>query len=172
MARIRVDLPDEIMGKLKRLKHRIKISQVCREALDRRLATIGEKGEGLDIENLIPRLREERVLVEGKWEELGRRNATIWLDGASYLELKAVTTDESPSDMDRYKLPPSAFRLMRLETKEAQGSCRGHHAVAYKSAWLHYVREIWQQVVAELDQVEKPGPKGKPKPMEAAEATA
>lgn len=172
MARIRVDLPDEIMEKLERVKHRINISQVCREALDRRMAGIGEKGEGLDIENLIPRLREEKAQVEGKWEELGRRNAVIWLDGASYLELKAVTTDESSTAIDRYKLPPSAFRLMRLDTKEAQGSCRGHHAVAYKTAWLHYVRKVWQQVAAEPDQVEKPVPKGKLKLMEAAEATA
>ena len=67
MARIRVDPLDKIMEKLERAKHRINISQVCREALDRRMATNGEEGEGLDIENLIPRLREERALVEGKW---------------------------------------------------------------------------------------------------------
>ena len=171
MARISVYIPGEIMEKLERVKHRINISEVCREALDRRMAAIGERGEGLDMENLIPRLREERAQVDGKWEELGRRNAAVWLDGASYLEVKAVATDEPSSNMENYKLPRPAFHLMRLDTKEVQGGCRGHHAVAYKTAWLHHVMDVWQQLVAEPDRVEKPVSKGEPEPVETEEAT-
>ena len=170
MARISVYIPDEIMEKLDGMKHRINISEVCREALDWRMATIGEWVEGLDTENLIPRLREEGAQVKGRWEELGRRNAAIWLDGASYPQVQEFAVSEPFSNMADFQLPRSAYLLMRLDIKESTENPRGDLEVAYKTAWLHHVSEVWQRLVAEPVQVEKPVPKVKSKPVGKAES--
>ena len=150
MPRISVSLPEELIRRLEPIKDRINISQVCREALERRAAAFEraaeEQGDDTHLVSLIARLREEKEVVEGKFEELGRRAAAVWLSTASYAELSETMENQSTSEMDKYRLPRPAFRIMRRDMKEAAVSSEGAHAVAYKTAWLDYVRSVWSQV--------------------------
>ncbi len=155
MARISISIPDELMAKLEPLKEGINISQLCREALERRIDAYERaskrNGQELDIEGLVQRLREESALVEGKFELLGRENAAEWLSAASYLEFKNLAEADNSSNMHKYKLPRAAFRTMKRNMAQANATCDGVQAVAYKTAWLDYVRAVWSQVVGQLE---------------------
>ena len=150
MARVSISLPDELMAKLEPIKGKINISQACREALERRIAiferTAAQPDYDLDLQGLITRLREERVLAEGNWENLGRGNAAAWLSTASYMEIKNTLEHHTSSNGHKYKLPRVAFKTMKQHMKEAQGSLEGPEATVYKTAWLDYTRSVWAQV--------------------------
>ena len=155
MSRISISLPDELIARLEPLKERINISQVCREALERRSDMLQRAAEheenDLDLENLTGRLHEERALVDGKWEYLSRRNAAAWLSTTSYEELKSVVEHPRRSDTKKYKLPRTAFRMMKRDMKEANGGTEGTPAVMYKTAWLDYVRAVLDRIKSEVE---------------------
>ena len=154
MPRISVSLPEELVARLAPVKARINVSQVCREALEHRLDSFeraAAQGADLDLEVLVDRLRSERELIEGKFEDLARRNGATWLSTASYLELKDVAETQSTTRMDRYRLPRAAFRVMRQDMEESKQGIEGPQAVVYKTAWLDYVRSVWSDVVQHLD---------------------
>ena len=99
-----------------------------------------------------------------------RRNAAAWLGAASYRELEGVIDEGDPSAIRKYKLPHAAFRIMKREFRRADGDretrrANGEHemrrangdlegsaAVAYKTAWLDYVKAVWVQVELQLDE--------------------
>ncbi len=155
MPRLSITIPDELMASLQPIKERINVSQVCREALERRIlafqAADKNEGDDLDMESLITRLREERALVEGKFEDLGMRNATAWLETTTYLDLKSIAENHNATNMGKYRLPHAAFQTMKKDMEEAKVSCEGTHTVAYKTAWLDYVGIVWAQVVNHVD---------------------
>ena len=155
MPRISISIPDQLMAKLEPIKDGINISQLCREALERRVAAFERAAghESLDFEGLVKRLRDERSTEESKFEDLGKDNAGRWLNAVSYLELKNVADKPSSSNLPKYKLPSAAFQTMKQDMAEANVSCEGGQAIAYKTAWLDYVRSVWAQVV---DQIESP----------------
>ena len=132
------------------MKGQINISQVCREALERRVSiyqgAAGQHGDDLDVEGLITRLREERALTETKWQGLGRQNAAGWLRTASYLEVKNVVENQSIADMHRYRLPRAEFQIMKRHMEESKESLEGITAVMYKTAWLDYARAVWAEI--------------------------
>ena len=156
MTRISISLPDELTARLEPIKGKINVSQVCREALERRIAAFEraaeQQGEDLDLGDLIARFRDERALIEGKFETLARSNASSWLGTSSYLELKAVAENQNSSSMDKYRLPRAAFRRMKEDMGEAKLGSEGLHAVVYKTAWLDYVRGIWDEIVKQLEE--------------------
>ena len=157
MPRISVSLPDELMARLEPVKDRINVSQECREALERRIASferLAEQQNGdIDMPELVERLREERTLVEGRFEQLARTNAARWLSTAGYSEFKLVVDGRAAVDVETYRLPKAAFKQMKKDVEEARLGSNGVHATAYKTAWLDYVGSIWSEVV---DQVEGP----------------
>ncbi len=159
MSRVSISLPDELMTRLEPLKKGINVSQVCREALERRIAIFEqatvENGADLDTVGLIDRLREERALVESKVEDLGRRNAAAWLATASYLELKSVLEEQATGDITKYRLPKTAFRAAKVDLRETVGGFNGLPAVAYKTAWLDYVKAIWDRVKNDAEVAEE-----------------
>ena len=158
MARISVSMSDELVARLEPVKDRINVSQVCREALERRIssferASSDQEGDP-DVGDLVERLREERALLEGMLESRARRNAASWLSTTSYVELKSVTENGNSVDMGKYRLPRGAFKTMKQDLLEPEKlELDGVHAVAYKTAWLDYVKALWAQV---LEQVEEP----------------
>ena len=173
MPRLSISLPDELMARLEPVKKDINVSQVCREALERRIAIFeqacSEGGTDLDIENLVARLQEERTLIEGTVEKLARRNAADWLATVSYLELKNVV-EQSGADIVRYRLPRAAFRVSRQQMRKAAGGFEGAPAIAYKTAWLAYVKAVWAPVDARAAHVDTQAePNEEPEPAEVAE---
>ena len=46
----------------------------------------------------------------------------------------------------RYRLPKAAFRVAKRDLRKAVGGSNGLSAVAYKTAWLDYVKAVWDQV--------------------------
>lgn len=151
MARISISLPDSLMKKLEPIKDRINVSQLCREALEQRVAAFeragNHNGQNLDLGTLVHRLREERDLFGGKFEQLGKNNAAGWLITASYLEIHNIATHNYSGGMYEYKLPYSAFDTMKQDMQGVRLSCDGPQAVVYKTAWLDYVKAIWSEVV-------------------------
>ncbi len=153
MARISISIPDKLMAKLEPIKDGINISQLCRETLERRVAAF-ERASGhdtLDLDGLVRRLRDERSIEACKFEALGTTNAGCWLNTVSYLELKNIAENPNSSNMFKYKLPRAAFKIMKQDMAEANVSCEGGQAVAYKTAWLDYVRSVWGQVVDQIE---------------------
>ena len=155
MSRISISVSEELMARLEPVKERINVSHVCREALERRIGSLeraSEQGsEELDLEGLIDRLREERTVAEGRFEQLGRRNAATWLATASYAELKRVAENHVTVSMEKYKLPRSCFRQMKQDMEAAKVGSDGLHSVAYKTSWLDYVRAIWAQLLERVE---------------------
>lgn len=155
MARISVSVPEELLVRLEPVKERINVSQVCRDALERqiqvfeRAATV--QADTPDLEALIDRIRQERVLVEGRFEELGRHNAATWLVTAPYLELKVVTETNGAVDMGKYRLPSSSFKTMKRDMENERVTVEGPQATTYKTAWLDQVRTVWTQVIEQLE---------------------
>lgn len=125
-------------------------SQVCREALERRIAIFDqpflENSANVDAEAPIGRLRGEGAAVEDKVEELGRHNAAAWLATTSYLELKSAVSQQCTVGIVRYRLPKAAFRVTKRDLRKAVGGSNGLSAVAYKTPWLDYVKAVWDQV--------------------------
>ena len=157
MGRISISLPDSLMASLEPLKDGINISQLCRDALEQRVAAYhraaSRNGNDLDFDALVRRLRGERELFGGKFEQLGKDNAAAWLSTASYLEIQDVATHSHSDGMRKYKLPRAAFSAMKQDMQEAKLGCDGPQAVVYKTAWLDYVKAVWSQVV---DRIEEP----------------
>ena len=151
MPRVSISIPEELMDRLEPFKDRIIVSQVCREALERRVTSCenaAQREDGdVDIEALIFRLREDRVLSEGRFEELGRQNAAAWLDAASYMDLRDVTQRGETSTMRKYRLPKAAFQTMKRDMGQARTDCEGVQADVYKTAWLDYVKSIRVEVL-------------------------
>ena len=148
MTRISISIPDKLMAKLEPMKDGINVSQLCREALERRVAAFERASgyEDLDLDGLVKRLRDERSSEASKFEDLGKDNAGRWLNSVSFLELKEVAENPSSPNMPRYKLPHTAFEIMKQDMVEAKVSCENGQALAYKTAWLDYVRSVWAQV--------------------------
>ena len=169
MARISISIPDKLMAKLEPMKDGLNISQLCREALERRVAAFERASghEGLDLNGLVERLRDERSIEESKFQDLGKDNAGRWLNSVSFLDLKSVAETSSSSSMPKYKLPRAAFKIMKQDMAEAKVSCENGQAVAYKTAWLDYVRSVWAQVG---DQIEDSQP-SQPAEAEPEEAS-
>ena len=153
MSRISISIPDELMAKLEPIKDGINISQLCREALERRVDAFERAAglEALDLDGLVKRLRDERSMEVSKFEDLGKDNAGRWLSVVSYLELKNVAEIPSSSNLPKYKLPSAAFKTMKQDMAEANVSCEGGQAVAYKTAWLDYVRSVWARVGNQIE---------------------
>ena len=156
MSRISVSIPDELIARLEPIKDRINVSQVCREALERRIASFEraaqQHAEDIDLEGLVDRLREDRAIVGGKFERLGRRNAAGWLGTGTYLEVRTIAENHNSSNMHGYRLPRAAFRTMKRDMERERLDCEGVHAVAYKTAWLDYVKAVWAEVVNRLEE--------------------
>ena len=157
MGRISISLPDSLMAKLEPIKDGINISQLCREALEQRVAAYhraaSRNGNDLDFDALVHRLRGERELFGGKFEQLGKDNAAAWLSNASYLEIQNVADHNHSYGMHKYKLPRAAFSAMKQDMQEVKLGCDGPQAMVYKTAWLDYVKAVWSQVV---DRIEEP----------------
>ena len=156
MARISVSLSEEFIERLEPVKDKINVSQVCREALERRILAFeraAANGVGdLDLDELVGRLREERELVQGAFEDVARSNAVAWLSTSPYLEIKRVVEVQLPGSMDSYRLPRAAFRTMKQDMDDADVSCDGVHSVVYKTAWLDYVKTVWSEIVDLLEE--------------------
>ena len=157
MARISISLPEELMARLEPVKDRLNVSQICREALEGRIGMIEHTkdsyGDSLDLPSLVARLKEERCLAEGRWVELGQRNASEWLRIASYVELKEISENINGEAISKYRLPHSAFKTMKKDMVGVEHGLEGPAAAGYKTAWLDRVKDIWTQV---KDQVEEP----------------
>ena len=155
MGRISISLPDSLMAKLEPIKDGINLSQLCREALEQRVAAYeraaSRNGNDLDLDALVHRLRGERDLFGGKFEQLGKDNAAAWLTTASYLEIQNITAHNHSGGMHKYKLPRAAFKAMEQDMQEVKLSCDGPQAVVYKTAWLDYVKTVWSDVVEQLE---------------------
>jgi len=153
MARISISIPEKLMAKLEPIKDGINISQLCREALERRVAAFERAAgdESLDLDGLVKRLRDERSMEESNFGKLGKDNAGRWLNSVSYLELKNIVENNSSPNMSKYKLPRAAFKIMNQDMAEANVSCESGQAVAYKTAWLDYVRLVWAQVDDQIE---------------------
>ena len=162
MARISISIPDRLISRLEPIKNGINLSQICREALEQRVAAFERSaernGQALDLEGLVARLREERDLFGGKFEQLGGDNAAAWLATASYLEIRSAAENNSSSNMRKYKLPRSAFQAMKQDLEHAGLDCEGSHATVYKTAWSDYVRSVWAEVVDRLEPKNPPEP--------------
>ncbi len=156
MGRISVSLPDSLLAKLDPIKDGINISQLCRETLEQRVAAYqrasSRNGNDLDFDGLVHRLREERDLFGGKFEQLGKDNAAAWLSVASYLEIQNVAENHQSNGMHKYKLPRAAFTTMKRDMQEVKLSCDGTQAVVYKTAWLDYVKAVWSDVSDRLEE--------------------
>ena len=156
MARISISVPDELMARMNPVKDGLNISQLCRDAIERRVsayeATANHRDEELDLEGLILRLREERELAEGKFQKLGKKNAAAWLRTASFFEIRSIGEADLPSDVPKYRLPRSAFGMMKRNMEEGKASYDGVQAVVYKTAWVDYVRAVWSDVVDRLEE--------------------
>ncbi len=154
MARISISIPDKLMARLEPIKDDINVSKLCREALEQRSAAYERAAlrneKELDLEGLVQRLKQERELVGGKFEQQARSNANTWLGEASYLDIKAAAKN-GYANMSKYKLPAAAFRMMKQDMEEAKVSWDGVHAVLYKTAWLDSVKAVWSEVAAHLE---------------------
>ena len=161
MARISISIPDGLLARLEPVKESINISQLCREALERRIMTFEraavQSGHELDTDRLVERLREERDVDGGKFEELGKSNAAAWMSIASYLEFKVVADDRRSTNMRSYKLPRAAFATMKQHMENLNASLDGAQAIAYKTAWLDSVRAVWSQIVDQLEPKDSSG---------------
>ena len=157
MGRISISLPDSLLAKLEPIKDGINISQLCREALEQRVAVYqraaSRNGDDLDLDALVRRLQGERDLFGGKFEQLGKNNAAAWLTTAPYLEIQSVANHNHSDGMHKYKLPRAAFSAMKQDMQDVNLSCDGPQAVVYKTAWLDCVRAVWSEVV---DRIEAP----------------
>jgi len=155
MGRISISIPDSLMAKLEPIKDGINISQLCREALEQRVAAweraAERNGKDLDLDALVDRLRGERDLFGGKFEQFGKNNAADWLTVAPYLEIQDIATHNHSEGMPKYKLPHSAFKAMKRDMQEMKLGCDGSHAVVYKTAWIDYVKTVWADMVERLE---------------------
>ena len=141
---------------MKPVRDKINISQVCRDALERQVSLF-ERASGMeaaeaDLETTVSRLREERENAEGKFEDLGKRNAAVWLSTAAYLDLKSVANNDRVFDIGRYRLPRAAFQIMKQDMKESEAGLDGVPALAYKSAWLDHAGAVAAQVAHPQEQ--------------------
>ena len=155
MGRISISLPDGLIAKLEPIKDGINISQLCREALEQRVAAYeraaNRNGQELDLDALVHRLRGERDLFGGKFEQFGKNNAASWLSTASYLEIQNVAEHGRSEGMPKYKLPRAAFKTMKQDMYGLKLSCDGPQAVVYKTAWLDYVKTVWSDIVEQFE---------------------
>lgn len=158
MGRISISLPDSLIAKLDPIKDGINVSQLCRDALEQRVAAYqrasSSHGNDLDLDALVHRLQGERDLFGGKFEQLGKSNAVAWLTAASYLEIQNIAGHNHSDGMHKYRLPRVAFDLMKQDMQGEKLDCDGVQAVVYKTAWLDYVKAVWREVMDRIEEQE------------------
>lgn len=116
---VNISLPDDLHERLKAAKGRFTISEVCAEALERKLKEIENRILAIqdmpNQETIIERLRRQREEEMEKWYRIGQGNAKKWIARAPYRELWALavhykTMGERGAgiEWEYEKLPPLA----------------------------------------------------------------
>ena len=116
----------------------------------------------MDFDGLVQRFRDEGLVEERNFEDLGKANAGSWMNSATYVDLKYVAENSDPANMTGYRLPKSAFRTMKQDMAEAKADCEGDHAAAYKTAWLADVKSVWAQATDQPEDSKQAEPEPEP----------
>ena len=94
--RITITVPDDLHGKMQKWKKHFNFSSIFQkataEAIERKenfYQKFGQEGDDT-MEEIIERLREEKLESEGDYYEMGKEEGEDWAKAAHYLDIKAV----------------------------------------------------------------------------------
>ncbi len=173
MTRLGINVPKELLDRLKPFKGTINVSQVCRDALEAQVAAYerakSRVGEA-DLSDLVERFYQEHADRDIDWEELGREDGTVWAELASLEQLETLmyrlsfvgrpgmlqrqTIDIVPSVEgtklfdDRWHEKQDWF-LERYDLDENTNHLEKAKS-AYELGWFSYARVIWGLVQEKL----------------------
>jgi hypothetical protein len=190
--RIGVNIPNELLERLKPLKSTHNISEICREALKNYIESYEKASQGKggdDMAALANRLYQEYAKKTPKvdWEAIGRENAKKWAEGASLQDIEDVIHNISihrrrgldPGEFLGSWRIPEGCRFEDAQNKHEDWFDRqfelderpNYYMVAkqdYNRGWVSYLTAVWQMVRARIkaDDAawEKARQQSKPKP--------
>ena len=169
MTRLGINVPDDLLDRLKPFKTSINVSQICRDALEAQVAAYERayaRVEDDDMEDLIQRLRLEIAGREVDWESLGHEDAKVWAELGSLDDFKNLFyklsfvghggmlkrptiniiphVDGTRGFYERLKENP-AWSEWKYEHDE-QVNHVGKAQSAYELGWFSYIRAVRRKV--------------------------
>lgn len=173
MARLGINVPDELLKRMKPFKSSVNVSQVCRDALEAQVAAYERaraRFDGDNLRDLIQRFSEEHVDREIDWETLGHEDAKVWMELASLKDLETVFYRLSfvgrPGMLERPTVGIVPFlegtKLFEHRWQENEEAVlrlydfdenTNHYLRAkekYELGWFSYARVVWEQVQATI----------------------
>lgn len=168
--RIGINIPNELIERLKPLKSTHNISEICREALKNYIESYenASQGKGGDeMTALANRLYQEfaKKTPRVNWESIGRENARKWAEGASLQDFEDVIHNitihrrkgAEPGEFLGHWRIPEGCRFEDAENKQKGWFDRqfelderpNYYMIAkqdYNRGWVSYLTAVWQMV--------------------------
>jgi len=162
MARTTISLPDDLVERIRVLKDRINVSELCRTALTHRVElyekalAAGDETRRLSI---IARLREERRPSIERSREWGHRAGLAWSEHASYKAIKDYGaldpyqrwSNNPPLPED----PPGAPGYINEAWQDAQQQAQAQgltlDAYHWNLGFLEAATDFWNEIKAAVE---------------------
>ena len=91
MSRIGINVPDDLLARLRPFKKSLNVSEICRAALERQAEAYERAKKRLvidDLGSLVERFLKERADLEVDWQSIGIEDAKVWFELAPYKKVK------------------------------------------------------------------------------------
>jgi hypothetical protein len=151
MARTTISLPDSLVERLEPLKTRINVSEICRTALEARVANYQRihEYEGNEMEQLIERLRIQKQQAEQYCYTLGAEKGREWaIKEGNFDDLVFYTSNTYERDNGMLKLPGDWDTEHSWDdlTQHVEGMGKFYDRDAFKKGFLDAIADVWDAV--------------------------
>jgi hypothetical protein len=172
--RIGINIPNELLERLKPLKSTHNISEICREALKNYIESYEKASQGTggdDMTAIANRLYQEHTKKTPRvdWEAIGRENAKKWAESASLQDFEDVIHNitihrgkgaEPGEFLGGWRIPEGC-RFENAQQKHEDWFERqfelderpNYYILAkqnYNTGWVTYLTAVWQMVRARI----------------------
>lgn len=169
MTRLGINVPNELVNRLKPFKTSINVSQVCRDALEAQVAAYERadaRVEEDEMSDLIQKFRQEIASRELNWESLGHEDAKVWAELGSLDDFENLFYKLSfvgrPGMLERpsinivphvdgargfyERLKENADWAEWKYEHDEEVNHVGKAQSEYELAWFSYIRAVWKKI--------------------------
>lgn len=154
--KITLSIPDLLHEKLKEWRNSFNFSKMFQETLTDAIQKKEEFqkrfSEDFDMPDIIKRLKQEKLIWEKKYYQLGKEEALLWAKTAHYEDLLYVVqfdgTYKIISDPKMNEYFEQVYQSTQLASYSDSGSV--DHEQMFIDGWFKGVLEFWNQVKEKL----------------------
>lgn len=154
--KVTVSIPDMLHEQMEKWRESFNLSKMFQEAVSEAIQKKEELQkrirDDLDLNQIIERLRQEKMQSEGNYFETGKADGVRWAKTAHYEDLLYARGWEDFDSATRDRVLGGYFQ-QRVETSrlmEMTSAGANQHLRVYLEGWKHGVEQFWQEVCEKL----------------------